>query len=581
MFRFKIVQLSIYSFLLLQLQCVPFRSKVEDGELKKARISSKLSDYWKKTKFSAKLLKELLNGQECNKPTKVAACLDGIAHGYSLLDDENAYKVSLSPSKGSGSQLLGDFGGFRLYLEPKGQSHFASLSPLEKARLKNSQKIKNRKMIEKFFEDKSLPFDTLLSSLIDEIIIKKPDHKEFVFAAVYTRYLQVSEDPHTRILPLQYVKDQRKNSTDFVGIGVSYRVGDFGVLITRVIEGSPAEKAKLNQGDEIIKVDGASLKGMSSLGVSEMLAGSSGEKVTLTFLRGVHEKTAVITRAKFSINKFNVDSIPFESSRIIYLKLRDFRSDAFVSAFKKAIESGNRDINVKGFILDLRTNPGGNMVYASKLVNFFIPKDKLIHDYSMRPGYSDAIGILDSQVPRKTPKKHLTGKPLVVLGNANSASASEYTIGNLGGYGRAYFVGQRTYGKGTVQHQNIWVENSKISIKLTIAIYRLGYGGSPQRIGILPHFEVFRTNPPLNIEMHALREVDIYSNSVMFAENTPMPLRSNLKIAEVSSCVSEEKFSRMYNADGIMFWEDDLQILKALDVMNCAISKGVVFQVPE
>ena len=280
-------------------------------------------------------------------------------------------------------------------------------------------------------------------------------------------------DPYTVFIPESDIENAKFMTTgEYGGIGALIQYDGEYTRISEPYYGWPAQKADLIAGDVILEVNGVDCKKKNTQQVSEMLKGQPGTEVTLKIKRYGEEKplTKVLKREKVKI-----DNIPYYTvfdNGIAYLSLSGFTRDAAKEMKEKVLEMKNNH-ELKGFILDLRGNGGGLMNEAVDIVNFFVPKGKMV--VSMRGKAANA----NSVHPTTNDPVDLE-IPLAILVDGSSASASEIVAGAIQDYDRGVIIGQRTFGKGLVQ--NILPLSYNTQMKVTVAHYYIPSGRCIQEI---------------------------------------------------------------------------------------------------
>ncbi|MCR5659180.1 MAG: S41 family peptidase [Bacteroidales bacterium] len=280
-------------------------------------------------------------------------------------------------------------------------------------------------------------------------------------------------DPYTVFIPESDIENAKFMTTgEYGGIGALIQYDGEYTRISEPYYGWPAQKADLIAGDVILEVNGVDCKKKNTQQVSEMLKGQPGTEVTLKIKRYGEEKplTKVLKREKVKI-----DNIPYYTvfdNGIAYLSLSGFTRDAAKEMKEKVLEMKNNN-ELKGFILDLRGNGGGLMNEAVDIVNFFVPKGKMV--VSMRGKAANA----NSVHPTTNDPVDLE-IPLAILVDGSSASASEIVAGAIQDYDRGVIIGQRTFGKGLVQ--NILPLSYNTQMKVTVAHYYIPSGRCIQEI---------------------------------------------------------------------------------------------------
>jgi len=276
-----------------------------------------------------------------------------------------------------------------------------------------------------------------------------------------------SLDPYTTYIPESEIEDFRFMTTgQYGGIGaIITKQKDF-VYVSEPYEGYPAQKAGLMAGDKILEINGESAKGKTTQEVSKVLKGQPNTSVTVLIERPHLEKPFEVT---FDREKVSVKSVPYSGyieEGIGYIKLSRFTRNCSKD-MKIAIEDLKEEGELKGLILDLRSNPGGLLNESVSIVNLFVEKGEQVVSTkgkikAWEKKYIAKNKPLDTQVP------------LVVLINSSSASASEIVSGSIQDLDRGIVVGQRSYGKGLVQQTKKLPYNSQL--KITVAKYYIPSG---------------------------------------------------------------------------------------------------------
>jgi carboxyl-terminal processing protease len=272
---------------------------------------------------------------------------------------------------------------------------------------------------------------------------KSLDNQTLAYAAIRSMTDAIGDTGHTMFFTAAESKamDQSLSGT-FVGIGVQVVSVDAtagtGVKIGVLIPKTPAEEAGLRRGDVVLKVDGADVTTLATDAIVSKIRGLEGTTVTLTIQRaGVEGFDVTITRRKFDLPLSSWAMVPGQDVAVI-------RLDSFASGAGKAVTEAiaeAKKAGAKGVILDLRGNPGGYVTEAIAVASQFVP-DGIVYQATDRSGATTENKV--------TPGGLWTQEPLVVLANADSASAAEIVIGAIQDAGRAKVVGVKTFGTGTV-----------------------------------------------------------------------------------------------------------------------------------
>jgi len=269
-------------------------------------------------------------------------------------------------------------------------------------------------------------------------------------------------DPYTTYIPESEIEDFRFQTTgQYGGIGATIRKkGDY-VIVAEPYKGFPADNAGLKAGDKLLEIDGKSVKGKSTQDVSSVLKGQPGVEVNLLIER---PGTKDPIEKTFTREEVKVKSIPYKGmidDGIAYVRLRSFTRNC-ANEVKEAITQLKDENDVKGLVLDLRSNPGGLLNESVSLCNLFIDKNQEV--------VSTKGKIKDWEKSYKTLKEPLDKElPLAVLINQSSASASEIVSGTMQDLDRAVIIGKKSFGKGLVQQTRKLSYNSQL--KVTVAKY--------------------------------------------------------------------------------------------------------------
>lgn len=290
------------------------------------------------------------------------------------------------------------------------------------------------------------------------------------------------DDPYTRFLdPKEFSEETSSIKGSLKGIGIQIATKDGKLMVIAPIEDSPAEKAGLIANDEILAIDGESTKGITIDKAADKIRGEEGTIVTLLIKRNDIVKTYTIARKEIELKSVST-KIPNDvklNSDIGYIRLSSFISKNAAKEFEDILVQNN---DKKGFIIDLRSNPGGLLTNALYISNLFLPKGIIVSTVD-RDGYKET---------QKSIGHPITNKPLVVLINKGSASASEILSGALKDNKRAVLIGETSFGKGLVQEINRLPNNSGVNI--TIQKYLTPSGSDINKKGIEPDVVVELTS---------------------------------------------------------------------------------------
>ncbi len=342
-----------------------------------------------------------------------------------------------------------------------------------------------------FFFEKSFSENTDIYKKIDlfgEVLEKiskeyvdEVDQSKSMDAAI--NGLLQSLDPYSAYMtPESFESMQTETSGKFGGLGIEVGMESGVVKVITPIDNTPASKAGLKAGDYIVKIDGVQVQGKSLMDAVDLMRGLVGSSIEITVRRRGVKKALIfnITREIIQVQSVKSELI---DNNIGYIRLTSFNENSS-DQIKEKVKKLNKNKNLKGYILDLRNNPGGLLSQAIKISDFFLENGEIVSTKSRQASEN-----------RKwfAKKGDLTnGKTLIILINYGSASASEIVAGALKDHKRAILVGENSYGKGSVQ--SIIPLKNRGAIRLTISKYYLPSGKSISKVGVTPDIEVVESS---------------------------------------------------------------------------------------
>ena len=288
-----------------------------------------------------------------------------------------------------------------------------------------------------------------------------------------------SLDPYSAYLsPENFEEMQTETSGEFGGLGIEVSMEAGVVKVITPLDDTPASRAGLKAGDYIVKINDTQVQGKTLTEAVEIMRGPVGSDIELTVRRrGVKKAlTFTLTREIIEIQSVKSDLL---DKNIGYLRLTSFNENS-AQQIKKRINDLNNEKKLKGFILDLRNNPGGLLSQAIKITDYFLDNGEIVSTKSRKASENRKWFARDGDLTG--------GKPLIVLINYGSASASEIVAGALKDHKRAIILGENSYGKGSVQ--SIIPLRNEGAIRLTIAKYYLPSGTSISEVGVTPDIEI-------------------------------------------------------------------------------------------
>ena len=320
----------------------------------------------------------------------------------------------------------------------------------------------------------------LFSEVLDKInkeYVDEVNQSETMDAAI-NGVLQ-SLDPYSAYMsPEMFDNMQTETSGEFGGLGIEVGMEAGVVKVISPIDNTPASRAGVKAGDYIVKINETQVQGKSLTEAVELMRGPVGTDIEIT-VRRVGKKKAIIFNITREIIEIESVKSKILDDKIGYLRLTSFNENSS-EQIKNKIKEIKKDKKIKGYILDLRNNPGGLLSQAIRISDFFLDYGEIVSTKSRK-----------SSENRKWFSKKgdlIDGKTLIVLINYGSASASEIVAGALKEHKRAILIGENSYGKGSVQ--SIIPLKNKGAIRLTISKYYLPSGESISEVGVTPDIEI-------------------------------------------------------------------------------------------
>ncbi|WP_347357317.1 S41 family peptidase [Bdellovibrio sp.] len=504
--RFFIISLSV-----LVLGASLYLWRVSGSEASKVKSTE---NYWAETGLGPAALEDLLQDQTCSSSQRYF-----LACANSVLTVANRYNLSLG--------LNGELVPVHESLSADMSSEKKQLEPWQKFFAENTAKAVKISFLKAWQElqEKHIP----------------ESQRAMMVGLGLNGFISVFRDPHTYFMPVsQFQEVISRADSRSVSLGISLGTANGRYVIRKLTEGSPAKLAGLQKGDVLLSVNGFEVKGLLQARVSELLKGEVGEVAKVRVLRDGEELKFRLRRQEITIA--TVSTRVIEGIKpIAVVGINKFAR----GACEKVKESLDilKESHVRGLLLDLRDNPGGQMEEAACIASLFVGPDEKIFE----------VRYLD---PSKKSEEYYGGEekrfdlPMAVLINAASASASEIVAGALRDLNRAVLVGERTFGKGSFQEGEYWSQNKKIALFETKGFYYLPSGRSPQMKGLEPDVAV-------NFEeISVVREAEQFIHPLRAPERQ---VRMLGKAFATGDCLEME--------DALS--SDDMQMTKARQVLFC------------
>ena len=314
-------------------------------------------------------------------------------------------------------------------------------------------------------------FDRIRSEYVEEV-----DAKELIEAAI--NGMLTSLDPHSSYLPPVDAEKMREQTRgEFGGLGIEVTQEEGFVKVVSPIDGTPADEAGMEAGDFITHVDGESVLGLTLNEAVERMRGPVGSEIIITVVREGEDEPFDVTIIRDFI-KLTAARVRTEGKSVV-IRVTTFNDNTFDNirdGLDDELESAGGLENINGVVIDLRNNPGGLLSQAIRVSDAFLEKGEIVSTRGRDPEEGDRYNA--------TPGDLINGKPIVVLINGGSASASEIVAAALKDHRRGIVVGTNSFGKGSVQ--TVMPLREQSAMRLTTARYYSPSGRSIQNLGVTP-----------------------------------------------------------------------------------------------
>ena len=342
----------------------------------------------------------------------------------------------------------------------------------------------------------------LFSEVLDKVkkqYVDEIDQSDAMDAAI-NGVLQ-SLDPYSAYMsPETYKNMTTETSGEFGGLGIEVSMEGGVVKVISPIDNSPAYKVGVKAGDYIVKINDIQVQGKSLSESVDLMRGPVGSDIKIT-VRRIGVKKAlnfVITREIIEVASVKTE---IKNEKVGYIRLTSFNENSS-KQIKNKIKEFKKNVNIKYYILDVRNNPGGLLSQAIKISDLFLDSGEIVSTKSRKSSENRKWFAKKGDI--------LKGKTVVVLINYGSASASEILAGSLKDHKRAILIGERTYGKGSVQ--SIIPLNNDGAIRLTVSKYYLPSGKSISEVGVVPDFEVEEKDDSFRINTETDNQLEFVLN---------------------------------------------------------------------
>ena len=299
-----------------------------------------------------------------------------------------------------------------------------------------------------------------------------------------------SLDPYSAYMTPELFKDMQTDTKgEFGGLGIEVGMEAGVIKVIAPIDNTPASEAGIKAGDYIVKIDNEQVQGKSLMEAVKLMRGPVGSKINLTVRRKGKKKALEfkIIRKIIEVKSINAKIID-DKKKIAYLKIKSFNENSAKQLFEE-IKKFEKNKKPVGYIIDLRNNPGGLLTQAISITDFFLDSGEIVSTKGRR--------LIETRKFFAKKGDGVNGKPIIVMINGGSASASEILAGALKDHKRAIILGENTYGKGSVQ-SIIPLKNGG-GMRLTISKYYLPSGKSISEVGVTPDIFVEETGDDFKI----------------------------------------------------------------------------------
>jgi carboxyl-terminal processing protease len=365
--------------------------------------------------------------------------------------------------------------------------------------------------------------------------VEEVDDRTLLDSAIRGMLLEL--DPHSSYMPASdYRQFEDSSEGRYVGIGIDLQERDGRIVVKAVINGSPADEAGINPGDVITTIDGKPVEGRNPADAIDDLMGEPGTEITLEILTSTGaQRSLSVQRKLLQIPVLNFELLDQSWG---YFKVAMFHQDSAHDLEQSLASIAADDIHLRGVVIDLRGNPGGVLQGAVEMADGFLDEGLIV---STR-GRNSTMQMEFSAHPGQW----LPGVPLLILVDRGSASASEVFAGALQDHGRAVLVGERTFGKGSVQ--SVLPLRNGGGIKLTTARYYTPSGRSIQAEGIEPDV-VYEAGGEADADFDQEREADLAGHLDQVA---PMETGTAVSVTDVRDSFPLEEALKVLEQAGIL-----------------------------
>ncbi|MCC6863461.1 MAG: S41 family peptidase [Rhodobacteraceae bacterium] len=382
--------------------------------------------------------------------------------------------------------------------------------------------------------------------------VEETDSEKLIQAAI--NGMLTSLDPHSSYMPPDDFSDmQVQTRGEFGGLGIEVTQEEGYIKVVSPMDGTPADKAGIKAGDFITQVNGESMMGLSLDEAVDKMRGPVGSEILLTIVREGTEAPFDVSLIRDMIKVTAVKGRTVGNTVVLRVStFNEQTTQGLQAEFKKGVEKLGGLDNVEGFVIDLRNNPGGLLTEAISVSDAFLEKGEIVSTRGRNPQ--------DGERFNATPGDITKGKPIVVLINGGSASASEIVTGALQDHHRAIVLGTKSFGKGSVQ--TVVPLRGQGAMRLTTARYYTPSGRSIQALGVMPDIVV---NQPKVVDLKAKPTVEENAQGGR-SEADLRGILSNDSMTENEKLLLEEERAKLEEAAKLR--DEDYQLAYAVDIIH-------------
>jgi carboxyl-terminal processing protease len=391
-------------------------------------------------------------------------------------------------------------------------------------------------------------FERIRSQYVEQV-----DEKKLIEAAI--NGMLTSLDPHSSYLSPEDAADmQVQTRGEFGGLGIEVTQEEGFVKVVSPIDDTPAAAAGIEAGDFITHVDGQSVLGLTLDQAVQMMRGPVGSEIIITVVRQGREEPFDVSIIRDTI-KLTAVRTRVEGDSVV-LRVTTFNDQTYPNleeGLKKAVEEAGGIENVNGFVLDLRNNPGGLLTQAIRVSDAFLNAGEIVSTRGRDPSDGERFNATEGDLAQ--------GKPMVVLINGGSASASEIVAGALQDHRRAIVIGEKSFGKGSVQ--TVIPLRGEGAMRLTTARYYTPSGRSIQALGVSPDIVV--AQPPRQPEPEVTEEESSAAARNRFEADLRGSLANDSLSEDERRQIEEERAKAEAAAE---LRKEDYQLAYAIDILK-------------